>query len=659
MIKDGAFAHSLIFRLTIIVLVGIIGSFGFIIYEVIESKRKDLLDERLRASELMSQTILNTIYDDMLAGRADMARHLIAGLKTLKGVERVQVIRNNGIEEAFQDFKTLNAVEERLGEIKPEWVADHQRKKDVRAEGIDYPIFKEALHAFKEGDVDNFYYTEKTKDKELFTYIALIKAKEGCQVCHGAKESARGFLMISTSLEEQYLLLAETRGKWITYGVTIIIAASLAFFILLRLVLTRRIREMMNVSSEWGKGNLDARMPHKRKDELGMLEEAFNTMAGSLKLHQEEVLGLYEDVRRGKNEWEKTFDSIEEMILIIDRNYRILRANKAVERRLNKPLAEVLGSSCNQIIFGIEDRSPGCFIEKVVETKKPQSAEIDVPKADGTFWVTSYPFTFDEDGEVSTIIHVMTDVTHLKNLARTEMERKRLEDVSGFKSRVISIVSHEIRNPMTSIMGYIELMKTRDVSKSIKKRWFEIILSEAKRIEGLVDDILNLSKVEAGKLKIEKGSFDMEALTRDVVELFINRSDIHRIDLEISTLLPTVYGDRGKLFHVISNLLDNAIKYSPGGGNILMKADIVNGQVRVSVKDEGVGIPPEYIERIFEPFQRVESKEAMAIKGIGIGLSICKTIIELHGGRIWAENNEGKGSIFYITIPFEAPTGKN
>lgn len=652
MIKGRNIVHSLIFKLFIIVLVGIIGSFGFIIYEVIESERKDILDERLRASELMAWPILSSIYESMLDGNADHGRQLIDNLKKIKGVERIQVIRNNGIDEAFQDLKTIRTVKKRIGALKPAWLKDHPERDDVKAEGIENTNFKKAVKLFMDKKEDRFYYLENAVGKDIFTYVTVIEARKECQGCHGSAESARGFLMISTSLEEPYLLLEKNRRNWITYGVAVIIAVSLAFFLLLRLVLARRITEMINVSNEWGKGNLDASMPSEKKDELGVLGKAFNTMARSLKSRQEEVVRLYEAVRKAKDEWEKTFDSIEEMITIIDSDYRILRVNKAVERRLNKPLAEILGRNCHQVIYGIEDRCTGCLMEKVIETKVTQSVEIEIPKADGVFWVTTYPFTFDENGEVSTIIQVLTDVTHLKALVVTEMERKKLVDVSEFKSRVISTISHEIRNPLTSIMGYMELVQTKSVDEDTSRRWFEIVLNEARRIKKLADDLLDLSRVEAGKIEIEKGAFDMEALMRQVIESFIHHSDLHRIDLEISKPIPKVYGDREKILQVISNLLDNAIKYSPEGGNILLRADTVGGRVRVSVKDEGIGIPPEYIERIFESFERVESREAMAIKGIGIGLSICKTIIGFHGGRIWAKSVVGKGSTFYITIPF-------
>ena len=192
---------SKILNLTIgLTLIG----FGVLIFLVIKEEEKSLLRERLKASELMAQPILHTIYKDMLDERADMPRFLIEGLKTIKGVERVQLIRSNGVEEAFQDYKTLNAVKAEFGEIKPEWVVDHPNKLNNVARGIHNPDFKKALQGFNGGGKQAVYYIESEGDRSLFNYLVPIEYRPKCSSCHEHEEAARGALMITTSLDEMY-----------------------------------------------------------------------------------------------------------------------------------------------------------------------------------------------------------------------------------------------------------------------------------------------------------------------------------------------------------------------------------------------------------------------------------------------------------------------
>lgn len=167
---------SLLVKILFIVISTTILGFGILIYKVIEQEKKSLLEERKKTSELMAQPLLHTIYKDMLDERADMTRYLVEGMKSIKGAERVQIIRGNG-EEAFQDFKTLKAVEKEYGELKPEWVADHPNKENNIAQGIEDPNFKEALKLFNEGEKQGISYVEVSGGKRLFTYLTPIEVR--------------------------------------------------------------------------------------------------------------------------------------------------------------------------------------------------------------------------------------------------------------------------------------------------------------------------------------------------------------------------------------------------------------------------------------------------------------------------------------------------
>ncbi len=267
---------------------------GVLVYTVIQEQEKNLLRERHNASVLMSLPILNTIYKDMLEERADMARFLIAGLETIEGVERVQIIRSNGVEEAFQDYKTLHAVEEEFGEIKDEWIVDHPNTLNNVAMGIHDTNFKKAVSAFSEGQKEAVYYIEHEGERSLFTYLVPIIAKPKCSSCHAKEEGARGILMISTSLDEMYGLLAQGRNRWIVQAIVTVAIMTILLWLLISGVVTRpidRTVKMLRAIAE-GQGDLTRRLDISGTDEMGMLGRWFNTFVEGLQVMVKDIFGL-------------------------------------------------------------------------------------------------------------------------------------------------------------------------------------------------------------------------------------------------------------------------------------------------------------------------------------------------------------------------------
>ena len=293
------FKKSLLLKiLTIVIGITVIG-FGILIYKVISQEEKNFLDERKKTSELMAQPILYTIYKDMLDERADMARHLIEGMKNVKGTERVQIIRSNGIEEAFQDFKTLKAVEKEYGDLKPEWTAGHPNKGKNAAKGVDNPIFKEAVELFNRGRKEEVHYIEEDDGKSLFTYLTPIEFRPKCNACHSAKEEARGILMISTSLEDVYATLASIRMRWIMYTFLTISGSGILLILFIRYTI-KPLRRLSDAATDIASGNYDISIPVKSGDEIGILAASFNLMAHQIKNRTK--LLIEENVRAAKAE---------------------------------------------------------------------------------------------------------------------------------------------------------------------------------------------------------------------------------------------------------------------------------------------------------------------------------------------------------------------
>ncbi len=294
------FLHGLKAKILTLTAAIIIVGFAILVFFVIKNEKDGLMKERRRASELMAEPILHTIYKDMLEERADMPRFLIEGLKTIKDVERVQIIRSNGVEEAFQDYKTLKAVEdeEAFGEIKPEWEVDHPDKASNIAEGIWNPDFKKAINQFNNGGKESVYYIEPTDDKKLFTYLVPIEYRQKCSACHVEKSQARGVLMISTSLDEMFETLASSRNKWIVHGVITVVAVVLLLSFLINAIIIRPVERtvaMLRGIAE-GKGDLTKRLDMNSNDEIGMLGQWFNKFVDGMQTMVKGVFGASSEV---------------------------------------------------------------------------------------------------------------------------------------------------------------------------------------------------------------------------------------------------------------------------------------------------------------------------------------------------------------------------
>ena len=242
-------------------------------------------------------------------------------------------------------------------------------------------------------------------------------------------------------------------------------------------------------------------------------------------------------------------------------------------------------------------------------------------------------------------------------LWRLEQSRREMAGLGDFirrlekaKSEYVSMVAHEIRTPLTSIQGFSEMAASPDTPPEKRKEYYRIILTESERLSRLVTNLLNLSRIEAG-LELNREPVDVPELVLGEMEFFRSQTDVHRLEYKGSRDIPTVFADPERLRQVLQNLLSNAIKYSPGGGRVEVETGREGRYVTISVRDEGIGIPAEELPRIFEKFSRVERDEATGISGTGLGLAIVKHLVELHGGKITAQSEPGRGSTFTVYLP--------
>ncbi|HWQ13128.1 MAG TPA: ATP-binding protein [Roseiflexaceae bacterium] len=258
--------------------------------------------------------------------------------------------------------------------------------------------------------------------------------------------------------------------------------------------------------------------------------------------------------------------------------------------------------------------------------------------------------TRDSLNQLTGRLLVVSDVTR-------EREADRL------KSEFVSVVSHELRTPLTSILGYTELLLARDFAPAEQREFVQTVYNEANHLSQIVEDLLGFSRLEAGAVRLNQWTVSLRQLITELTaQLNIHLSNRHRMVIDIPERLPPAYIDRDKIRQVLFNLLTNAAKYSPRGGQITLAiaeatpADLPPDHpegyfIRIAVSDQGLGIPKEDLPRIWDRFFRVDNSNTRRIGGTGLGLAIAKALVELHGGRIWADSVLGQGSTFTFTVP--------
>ena len=230
-----------------------------------------------------------------------------------------------------------------------------------------------------------------------------------------------------------------------------------------------------------------------------------------------------------------------------------------------------------------------------------------------------------------------------------------IRELDHLKSEFISSISHELRTPLGFIKGYVTTLLRTDVSHSKKtgREFLQIIEEESDKLQELVENLLDTSRIQARSFTVEKKPIDIVKLARKVVEKVQSITDGYSLLLSFEPSLPSVPGDSRRLEQVLHNLLDNAIKYSSQGSRTTISGKMENDHIQVSVADEGQGIPHAELSKIFNAFYRIHSPNEQKVRGAGLGLTICRAIVEAHGGSIWVESAPGKGSIFHFTLPLQ------
>lgn len=341
---------------------------------------------------------------------------------------------------------------------------------------------------------------------------------------------------------------------------------------------------------------------------------------------------LFATAEGGRRRLAAVLASTSDAVIVTDQTDRVLLVNPSMEKAFSLKGNNIIGRPVADVI-GVE------ALVTALIGKDDRSRNLEIPMEDGKVYYTSASTIIRNDGQVLGRVAVLHDITHFK-------------EIDQMKSDFVSTVSHDLRSPLTFMRGYSTMLPMVGELNDKQKEYIEKILSGIDQMSKLVDDLLDLSRIEAG-VNIRLKDVFLRPLLEDIVHEHQQHASFSGINLQgdIPEHIPPIKGDEALIRQAITNLVTNGIKYAPNSGVMKVKAVLMNGEIIITVQDRGPGIPQNDQMRLFEKFFRVQQKGTEKIKGSGLGLAIVKSIAERHGGRVWCQSQVGQGSTFGITLP--------
>lgn len=437
---------------------------------------------------------------------------------------------------------------------------------------------------------------------------------------------------------------ASARGGWSVLAGGL---AGVALSVLLGLgvseLIARPVRLLSRSARRVGEGHLEERIEVQGRDEVGRLAAEFNAMVGKLReLRASDVAQL----AASRHKLQAVIDTISDGLVVTDTALRIESANPVAQEVLGwkddrvagRPFSEVVADDRLVELMERQVKSPPCREEG--EPCEPVLMEHKQER--GSRFYLADATAVRQDDEVLGVVLLLRDVTAIE-----EAERSR--------SQFMSAVSHELRTPLASLtMGIGLLAESKLFRQSPREaELVEILKEDSRRLAHLVDELFEIARLRVGRLPMALVQLDVGELVEAATLPFVAQAETQGVGLrrEVPAGLPPVRADREKVTWVISNLVSNALRYTPRGGRITVSAEQRGDRVYISVQDTGIGIPKEKQETIFEPYTQLEDR---ARGGAGLGLAISRDIVRAHGGRLFVESEPGKGSRFTFSLPVEA-----
>jgi len=357
---------------------------------------------------------------------------------------------------------------------------------------------------------------------------------------------------------------------------------------------------------------------------------------------------MYLRLSEEKEQLQATLQSLLSAVVMVESSGYISLINPAARQMFGLHHDDGVGQYYAEVIPHEAIRE---VLRAAVEDGEENLTEIELPPLEGNFdprvFQAQTAFVRGEQEGMPSVIGVVAifnDITEIRNVDR-------------MKTAFVSTVSHELRTPLTSIKGFIStlLQDTEGYfDETMRREFYGIIDAECDRLRRLIEDLLNVSRIESGRaLQMNWGKFHPVEPTEKVLAAQRAYSDKHELKLKTSGEIPIITGDADKYDQILTNLVSNAIKYAPRGGDITVGMRADDETLFIDVTDEGMGIPADKLPRIFDKFERVDNRDTREVGGTGIGLFLVKHLVDRHGGTVWVESEVGKGSTFHIELPIE------
>ena len=443
-----------------------------------------------------------------------------------------------------------------------------------------------------------------------------------------------GIISVTTNIESRYTQVKDIGVIFVSSSLIAIVLVIIITFLISQGI-TKPIAEMKKQTEKIAEGNYTGEVKIYSDDELGQLGQAINDLSFKIKEAQE-------NSESERQRLDSVLRHMSDGVIATDRRGRIVIMNTAALDILNLKSEKVIGIPLLSIL-PLEEK---VTFRELLETQHERLIHLE---EDGEDSIVQCEFSViqRESGFISGLVCVLTDVTEQQKIDR---ERRNF----------VSNVSHELRTPLTSIKSYTEaLVDGAWENKEIAPGFLKVIETETDRMMRMITDLLNLSRMDQNRLGLEKEFINMNELVLHIVNRFEMvlqsepyREKNYRILTDITQRDLWVELDQDKITQVLDNIINNAIKYSPDGGRIIVRLMETHTDIIVSVSDEGLGIARKDIPHLFDRFYRVDKARSRAMGGSGLGLAIAQEVVQLHGGKIWVNSIENKGSTFFVSLPY-------
>jgi len=475
------------------------------------------------------------------------------------------------------------------------------------------------------GEVDlEQTYVDKESEERIWVRTLPIVATGG---------TILGTLYVEAEIENVYDQMDDINSI-LAVGTTISLAITAILGILVAQTISRPIADMRRQAQAMAKGNFSRKVRVYSDDEIGQLARAFNHLTNRLQESQQST----ESERR---KLASVLSNMTDGVLSTDRRGRIILINDPALQLLNVSRETVINRPVTSVL-GLEEEYT---FEDLIDMK--ESVTLDLSSYEqSTLLRTTFSVIQKETGFVNGLIAVLHD--------NTEQEKIDIE-----RREFVANVSHELRTPLTTMRSYLEALADGAwQDPDLAPNFLNVTQTETERMIRLVNDLLKLSKMDSSETELSKEMVEFNVFFNRIIDRF-EMSKSHKVNFKRQ--LPKeqyfVEIDPDKLTQVIDNIISNALKYSPEGGKVRFNMTVEEGFLLIQISDEGMGIPKENVDRIFDRFYRVDRARSREMGGTGLGLAISKEMINAHGGVIWAESKLGKGTSIFFTLPFEEDDG--